>query len=209
MSDNTKNTIRTFVAVELDDSVKAHISAAIDTLRREQVNNLRLVRPEGVHLTLKFLGDIDADRVPAVAEAMSQVAARHTPFGLTLGATGVFPNANRARVLWIGVDGDLKPLRLLQTGVEEALTEIGFPAERQPFNPHLTIGRMHHRASRDDRRRAIDALSAVRLPANQAISVRSISLMKSTLQPSGAVYQRIRQSPLPWKGSLRSHLYTQ
>ncbi len=191
MSAKESDIIRTFVAVELSDEVKAHIAAAIDRLRREQVNNLRLVRPEGVHLTLKFLGDIDADRVPAVAEAMSQVAVRHTPFGLTLGAPGVFPNANRARVLWIGVDGDLEPLRLLQAGAEDALTAIGFPADRRGFNPHLTIGRMHHRASRPDRSRAATALSSLDLPEDQPIAVNAISLMKSTLLPDGAIYERI------------------
>ena len=191
MSGDTTCTIRAFVAVELSDQVKTHIAAAIEQLRSKQINNLRLVRFEGVHLTLKFLGDIDADRVPAVAEAMSQVAARHTPFGLTLGATGVFPNANRARVLWVGVDGDLKPLRLLQAGIEDALTAIGFSPERRGFNPHLTIGRMHHRASRSDRSRAATALSSLDLPEDQPIAVNAISLMKSTLRPDGAIYERI------------------
>ena len=191
LSDDTKNTIRTFVAVELDDSVKANVAAAIEQLRGERIDNLRLVRPEGVHLTLKFLGDIDAARVPAVSEAMSQVAERHTPFGLTLGAPGVFPNANRARVLWIGVDGDLEPLRLLQAGIDDALTAIGFPPEQRGFNPHLTIGRMHHRASRSDRSRAATALSSLHLPEDQPIAVDAISLMKSTLRPDGAIYERI------------------
>ena len=196
MTSSENKTIRTFVAVELSDEIKAHIAAAINRLRGEQVNNLRLVRPEGVHLTLKFLGDIDADRVPAVAEAMSQVAGRHTPFGLTLGATGVFPNANRARVLWIGVEGGLEPLRLLQAGAEDALTAIGFSPEKRGFNPHLTIGRMHHRASRSDRSRAATALSSLDLPEDQPIEVNAISLMKSTLLPDGAIYERIAYAHL-------------
>jgi len=198
LSTRERDTIRTFVAIELDDNTKAHIAAAIETLRQKRIDNLRLVRPEGVHLTLKFLGDIEDSQVPLVADAMKHAASQQTSFSLTLGAPGVFPNTKRARVLWIGLDGELKALKFLQAEVEKALTSVGFAAERQPFNPHLTIGRMHHRASRFDRQRAIDALFAVGLPANQTISVESISLMKSTLQPSGAVYQRIRQSPLPW-----------
>ena len=196
MSGDTKNTIRAFVAVELSDEVKAHIAAAIEQLRSEQINNLRLVRPEGVHLTLKFLGDIEVSQVPQVAGAMQQVASRHTPFSLTLGAPGVFPNTNRARVLWVGVDGDLRALKSLQAEVEEALTSVGFATERQPFNPHLTIGRMHHRASRSDRQRATDALAAIPLPANQTVAVNNISLMKSTLRPGGAIYQRISEAML-------------
>jgi len=198
LSTRERDTIRTFVAIELDDDTKAHIAAAIETLRQEKIDNLRLVRSEGVHLTLKFLGDIGVSQVSQVADAMKQATSQQTSFRLTLGAPGVFPSTKRARVLWIGLDGDLKALRHLQAEVEEALTSVGFAAERQPFNPHLTIGRMHHRASRFDRQRAIDALFAIRLPANQTISVKSVSLMKSILQPSGAVYQRIRQSSLPW-----------
>ena len=198
MTAKETDTIRTFVAVELSDSIKAHIAAGIAQLRQEQIDNMRLVRPEGVHLTLKFLGDIDANRVPTVADAMTQAAARHAPFSLALGQPGVFPNTNRARVLWIGVEGDLQLLRLLQSDIEEALIAAGFPPEKQRFNPHLTIGRMHHRASREDRRRATDALAALTLPEDRTIAVKAISLMKSTLFPGGAIYDQIVHTELSY-----------
>ena len=198
MTAKETDTIRTFVAVELSDSIKAHIAADIAQLRQEQIDNMRLVRPEGVHLTLKFLGDIDASRASTVADAMTQSAARHAPFNLALGQPGVFPNTNRARVLWIGVEGDLQPLRLLQSDIEEALIAAGFPPEKQRFNPHLTIGRMHHRASREDRRRATDALAALTLPEDRTIAVNAISLMKSTLLPGGAIYDQIVHTELSY-----------
>ncbi len=200
MSMRERDTIRTFVAIELDDDTKAHIAAAIETLRQKRIDNLRLVRPEGVHLTLKFLGDIKVSQVSKVADAMRHAASRQTSFSLNLGAPGVFPNTSRARVLWIGLDGEIEALKFLQAGVEEALTSVGFAAERQPFNPHLTIGRMHRRASRLDRQRATDALAEIRLPANQTVAVNSISLMKSTLLPDGAIYERIARSPLKFNG---------
>ena len=80
--------------------------------------------------------------------------------------------------------------------MDEALTEIGFPAERHSFNPHLTIGRIHHRAPGTDRHRAADALTALPPPADQAIAVNAISLMKSTLRPDGTVHERIAYKPL-------------
>ena len=196
MSAPERDKIRTFVAIELDDDTKAHIAAAIETLSQTRIDNLRLVRPEGVHLTLKFLGDIEVSQVPQVAGAMRQAASRHTPFSLTLGAPGVFPNTNRARVLWIGVDGDLKALKSLQAEVEEVLTSVGFAAERQPFNPHLTIGRMHYRASRSDRQSATGTLAETPLPKDQLIAVNAISLMKSALLPDGAIYERIAYANL-------------
>ncbi|MCY3542591.1 MAG: RNA 2',3'-cyclic phosphodiesterase [Chloroflexi bacterium] len=202
------DTLRVFVAIELPDDVKRVVADAIDSLRRARIDNLRLVRPEGVHLTLKFLGDIGVDRVPVVKDAMAQAVAAfsserrsdstpNAPFCLTLGTTGVFPNANRARVLWVGVDGDIPALRSLQVQVEDALIAAGFSAtQQQRFNPHLTVGRMHHRASRADRQFATDALSALQLPTTRIIAVNGISLMRSTLLPGGAKYDRIAHADL-------------
>ncbi len=183
--------IRAFVAIEIDGSVKRHIAAAIDALRQQRIDGLKLVRPDGVHLTLKFLGNISASKVSQIADAMASVAAQHTPFDLTLGAPGAFPSSARARALWIGVKGDLRPLLELQRSMDEALEAFGFAADKQPFMPHLTIGRMRHRASRANRQHATDALAAHPLPASQTIAVASISLMKSTMQPGGALHERI------------------
>ena len=116
--------IRAFVAIEIDGSVKRHIAAAIDALRQQRIDGLKLVRPDGVHLTLKFLGNISASKVSQIADAMASVAAQHTPFDLTLGAPGAFPSSVRARVLWIGVKGDLRPLLELQRSMDEALEAL-------------------------------------------------------------------------------------
>ena len=131
MSTRERDTIRTFVAIELDDDTKAHIASAIETLRQKHIDNLRPVRSEGVHLTLKFLGDIEVSQVTQVADAMKHAASQQTRFSLTLGTPGVFPSTNRARVLWIGLDGEIKALKFLQAEVETALISVGFAAERQ------------------------------------------------------------------------------
>lgn len=91
--------MRAFVAIELSDDAKRALTALIQSLRERRIDGLRLVRPEGMHLTLKFLGDIDASRVPRIAESLAAASARHTPFRLTLAAVGFFPNADRARVV--------------------------------------------------------------------------------------------------------------
>lgn len=188
--------MRAFVAIELSDTAKRALTALIQSLRNRRIDGLRLVRIEGIHLTLKFLGDIDASRVPRIAEALAAVSARHAPFRLALADPGFFPNADRARVLWIGVGGDLRPLRDLQRDVDETLATLGFAAEKRPFNPHLTIARMRDSAARADRRRAADALAAYPLPDCIAISANAVSLMQSELRPGGAVYTRIAHAPL-------------
>lgn len=149
------------------------------------------MRPEGIHLTLKFLGDVDASRVPRIAAALADASARHAPFRFTLTAPGFFPNADRARVLWVGVGGDMRPLIDLQRDVDQTLAALGFAAEKRPFNPHLTIARMRDSAARADRRRAADALAAYPLPPGIAVSANAVSLMQSELRPGGAVYTRI------------------
>lgn len=188
--------MRAFVAIEISDDAKRALTALIQSLRGGRTDGLRLVRPEGIHLTLKFLGDIDASRVPRIADALAVVSARHTPFRLTLAEPGFFPNADRARVLWIGVGGDLSPLRHLQRDVDETLATLGFAAEKRPFNPHLTIARMRDSAACADRRRSADAIAAYPLPHGIVISANAVSLMQSELRPGGAVYTRIAHAPL-------------
>lgn len=188
--------MRAFVAIELSDEAKRALTALIQSLRGRRIDGRRLVRPEGMHLTLKFLGDIDASRVPRISDALAAASARHAPFRLTLAEPGLFPNADRARVLWIGVGGELRPLLDLQRDVDETLATLGFAAEKRPFNPHLTIARMRDSAARADRRRAADAIAAYPLPAGIDISANSVSLMQSELRPGGAVYTRIAHAPL-------------
>lgn len=188
--------MRVFVAIELSDDAKRALAALIQSLRSRRIDGLRLVRPEGIHLTLKFLGNIDASRVPRIAAALAAASARHTPFRLTLTAPGFFPNADRARVLWIGVGGELRPLIDLQRDVDQTLAALGFAAEKRPFNPHLTIARMRDNAARADRRRAADALAAYPLPPGIAVNANAVSLMQSELRPGGAVYTRVAHAPL-------------
>lgn len=196
--------MRAFVAIELSDAAKRALTALIQSLRDRRIDGLRLVRPEGMHLTLKFLGDIDASRVPRIADALVTASARHAPFRLTLADPGFFPNADRARVLWIGVGGELRPLLDLQRDVDETLATLGFAAEKRPFNPHLTIARMRDSASRADRRCAADALAAYPLPDGIAISANAASLMQSELRPGGAVYTRIAHARLSGAPSRRA-----
>ena len=188
--------IRAFVAIEIGDHAKRALADAIAALRSERIAALCPVRPEGVHLTLKFLGNIAPERAPHIGQALADVAARHAPISLTLGDAGFFPagNASRAGVLWVGIDGDTAALRELQRDVDAALAALDFPPDRQPFRPHLTLARLHHGASPPDRRRAVAALA--NHPHPQAIRAHAVSLMQSDLRPGGAIYTRIAHAPL-------------
>ena len=182
--------VRVFVAVELSNAVKAEfagLAAAIDALG---VRGVRTVRPEGIHLTLKFLGDVSVELVPEIEAAMDSAAGEIAPFDLSLGDAGVFPNPRATRVLWVGVAGDLDSLGRLQQRVEGNLAELGFRPERRGFNPHITAGRVRDRVSNADRRRVTETLLSHEY-ARPLIHVESINLIRSILRPDGAVYEPI------------------
>ena len=189
-------TIRVFVAVELPPKVRSALAELIEELRDTQVPGLRLVRPEGIHLTLKFLGDIPKSQVESIVTAVSQAAQPSRAFAVELGQPGVFPNRNAPRVLWAGICGDLSPLLVLHQQVEDALAMLGFAKDRRGFNPHLTVARIRDGTSKADRQRAAEAIFLTRLQAGLRIEVNSISLMQSTLLPDGAVYKFLASMPL-------------
>ncbi len=182
--------MRVFVAVELPDEVKTEFAGLVSALDALGVRGVRTVRPNGIHLTLKFLGDVSVGLVPEIQAAMDAAASGAAPFDLSLGDAGVFPNPASARVLWVGVEGDIKRLNRLQQAVERSLSELGFRRERRRFNPHITAGRIRDGVSRSDRRRVTDTLFSheyVRPP----IRVESVSLIRSILRPDGAIYEPV------------------
>ena len=189
-------TIRVFLAVELPPDVKDALANVVEQLRQADIENLRLVRAEGIHLTLKFLGNISRKQVDSIVTAVSQSTQEHRPFSLCLGATGIFPNRIAPRVLWIGVDGDLESLVCLQKQVDDALYETGFPKEKRSFNPHLTLARIRDGASKADRLKAAQTLFSATVEGGTGIDVSHISLIRSRLLADGAVYDTLASIPL-------------
>ncbi len=183
--------LRAFIAVELPPAAREAIEGVTREMRSRAGDGVRWVRPEGVHLTLKFLGDIAADSVPSISQALDRCAAPAAPFDLFLEGVGAFPNARRPRVVWIGLDGGLEPLLNLQQSIEGELEALGFARERRAFTPHLTLGRVRDRVSPAQSRALSEALGGVRVEPDVKLPVGEVSLIKSDLQPSGAVYTRL------------------
>ena len=189
-------TMRAFIAVELPDQVVDDLRRAATHIRGAGIRNLRTVRPEGIHLTLKFLGDIEISQIEPVIVAMKKAAQVVQSFKLHLGETGAFPNFQSPRVLWAGVDGEMESLRTLQQSIEKAVEGLGVEAERREYNPHLTLGRIRGGASEEEGQKVAQTLLDTNLDESLSIPVDSISLMWSTLTPTGAVYERLGSAPL-------------
>ncbi len=175
-------TIRAFIAIDLPAEVKQALGDVAAALAAGVPRGaVRWVRPEQIHLTLRFLGDTPIDRLPALAAALDDVAGRHSPFALRLTTTGCFPNAHRPRVVWVGLGGEAAALAALVADLNAALGALGLPPEDKPFRAHLTLGRVK------DGRGAQDMPLAVDVPA-LPIPVAALHLIQSDLRPDGPVY---------------------
>jgi 2'-5' RNA ligase len=193
-----KTGIRSFVAVELSDEVRQALAAVQRDLKvQAPPGAVRWTRPDSIHLTLQFLGDILPDQVEAVAGALRAACAGRAPFAFELAGAGVFPNLNRPRVVWVGVVEPSGALSALQQRVVQALAPLGFVPEERGFSPHLTIGR----AARDAGSRDLAALGALVARAGIGslgrVAVNAVNLMKSDLKPDGAVYTPLAVILLP------------
>ena len=199
----TDSRVRVFVAVELPDPVKAEMGKLIAAVDALELRGVRTVRAEGLHLTLRFLGDVDSDVVPSIISAMETAAAESAPFELTLAGTGAFPNTATPRTLWVGMKGDLDQLVTLQRGVQSALETAGFGRSGERFSPHVTIARVRDRVSSTHRRRAAAVLNEA-IPSPIKVRVDSITLMRSTPQPGGSIYNQLHTAPLGARGTIAS-----
>ncbi|MBW2051528.1 MAG: RNA 2',3'-cyclic phosphodiesterase [Deltaproteobacteria bacterium] len=183
--------IRAFFAIELSDDLRNEIRRLQDDLKKTGAD-VKWVRPQSVHLTLKFLGQTAEDIIEPLGKAVSGAVAPYPALTLKLGRTGVFPHRRRPRVTWVGLDGDLVELAFLQRAVEEQAAGFGFAAEKRSFSPHLTLGRIRSGKNKDALLTALDRLE----PEPLVLVAREIILYKSDLKPSGAVYTPLKRLPL-------------
>ncbi len=195
--------IRAFIAVAISPAAKSALEKVIQGLVAQVPGGVRWVDPAAMHLTLTFLGNVEPGLVDDITGAMGQSAAAVSPFRVHLSDLGMFPNERRPRVIWAGLQGGLDALGALQERVEEAMSGLGFPRERRPFTPHLTLGRVREPGSNRLGRRIGDAVSATSLEPAAPWLVESMHLIRSTLAPGGATYSTLSSAPLGSGGGPR------
>lgn len=181
---------RCFFAVDIGEDLRREISAATRRFARAG-GDVRWSRPEGVHGTLKFLGDVEPAKIEPVVAVAGAVAARGKPFSLRACGIGGFPTMARPRVLWVGLEAP--ELALLATDLDAALAGCGFAAEEKPFRAHLTIGRVRSRRGWPTLR---EALAEWQGHDFGTALVDDIVLYRSHLQPGGSVYEELARLPL-------------
>jgi len=187
-----QKTIRTFLGIDLPLTVKKALG---DTQVRFKALKLHAswVKPENIHLTLKFLGDVSPQQISLVKEELLQALEPVFPFQASLGPTGVFPNINRPRTLWVGLEDPEGRLSDLHQRVEETLQNLGFPGEKRPFSPHLTLARIKSPKNKGLLR---DSLESLPKPPLLKFDISSVKLYKSELTPKGSIYTVLEELKL-------------
>jgi 2'-5' RNA ligase len=183
--------VRLFYALELDDALRAALDHALAPLRAVQPD-LAWVHADKLHLTMKFVGDVEERDVGRLTAAADTVASRHRPFEMTLGGVGAFPNFRRARVVWVGVESDPR-LELLHHDLEVACADAGLEVEGRPFRPHITVARVRTPLPID--RARLFARAARRVAYAASEPVRALSLLE-TMASGGSQYRRVHAASL-------------
>ncbi len=183
--------IRLFVAIELPGDVKQEIGRFQSRLRQSGLENLKWVAPEGLHITLKFLGNTSSGLVSDIEKSLEGASERFAPIDIGIKGLGAFPGLSRARVLWVGLTGELGRLQLLAEEVEGSLVSLGFIREKRRFTPHLTIARVRPEVTPAELGAISDAVSHDSFNLGYPLKVGSLSLMQSQLYPDGARYTRL------------------
>lgn len=183
--------IRSFIAIELPQNVKHGLARLISELEGTKHPYVKWVNPEGVHLTLKFLGNIPFKQVDEISKAIQEAAQEIPPFHLEVSGLGAFPNPKQPRVLWVGIKGEIDNLLSLQQNIDSTLASLGFAAEKRPFTPHLTLARLREGASPAERKSFASSVMSTSFESSYPLDVETISLIKSQLTPEGAIYTRL------------------
>jgi len=190
-------TVRAFVAVKLGAEMQEALRRIQADLQRQVARETcRWVRPEDIHLTLKFLGDVPQTDVPEIVEVIRAICAQHQPFDLALAQVGCFPNHRQPRVVWAGVGGDVALLAALQKEIEEALSDLGYEPEERGFSPHLTLARTARNASPAQVAALGQQLQRARHREDAIAHVDKVYLMRSDLHPSGPIYTALAMAEL-------------
>lgn len=183
--------IRTFIAIDVPDAVKEMIYRAQENLRRLSGNQISWTRSQGIHLTLKFLGDVSEDEISGIANRIESAVLDFSSFQIHTTCPGGFPVLQKPRVLWLGIDGG-DELIGIQKAIDKSISKLGIEREKRKFNPHLTVGRVKFMAPNSE--------LPVRFSSCEfnlvTWTAEEINLMASDLKPAGAVYTVLETIPL-------------
>ena len=187
--------MRAFIAIELSPDLRKRLASLEEQLKSSGAD-VKWVKPDNIHLTLKFLGEIDDKAIEKITKIMKDIAVNEKPFYIRLASPGAFPNKNFPRVIWIGIDkGDSETKKIAKI-LEEEITKVGIPQENRPFSSHITLGRVKSGLNREKLVKNLGVLANNAPEDSPEFLVTKITLFKSTLTPSGPIYEALKEAHL-------------
>lgn len=187
--------MRTFIAIELPKAIRDSLAQLEERLKKSGAQ-VKWVEPQNIHLTLKFLGEVDQQKLEKIAEAMKITAADKKTFYLRVCSIGAFPKINFPRIIWVGIDKGDNETKEIAEELEGKLAKLGIPEEDRPFSSHITIGRTKSTLNRDGLIRELAAAEDILKTEDLEFKVQGITLFQSTLTPKGPVYTPLKTADL-------------
>lgn len=184
--------IRTFIAINMTNEIKESLGKIQTELKKAEAD-VKWVTPEGMHLTLKFLGNVLIGQLESIYQMVLEATSNFNQFQLSLSSVGVFPNVSSPKVVWVGVTQGKEECIQLAERIDNNLNRLGFPVETRGFTPHLTLGRVKSLRSRNELSKLIAELKT---KSFGQMSVSKVEVMGSQLTPKGAIYTTLRELEL-------------
>lgn len=186
--------IRCFIAIEIPEEIQAALHKVISQAQLNRESGFRPVRPESIHLTLKFLGDVPKDRILAISSGIKKVCAEITPLTIQVRGLGVFPTWDRPRTVWAGLQYPSELTDIFRK-IDEVTSHAGFPGETRGFSPHLTLARASERGDPQTIKQRVRGLQSLPESLFGEVTVNQVTFFKSLLQQGGSVYEVISTYP--------------
>jgi len=192
--------VRSFIAIELPQDVKKELYRIEHIMKQGGHTGIKWVNPEGIHITLKFLGNISTTQITAVNEAIKETTQGFPPFRLEIAGVGAFPDLRQPHVLWVAINGEVDRLSELQQKLGSLLVSCNIPKEARTFVPHLTLARIKDSVLPEERRNIGAFIKPLRINARISFDVQTVSLMRSQLTSKGAIYSCLFMANLNPRG---------
>ena len=182
--------IRTFIAIELNSAIKDELAQLQENLK-DSAADVKWVKPQNIHLTLKFLGYVEEEKIHKISSLLDYIASSYNSLEFSLFKVGCFPKIEYPKVVWVGIDKGCAVIEEIAKKLEEELQSLGFAKEKRSFSAHLTLGRVR---SGKNRNTLVEKIKALEFNSSAQSLLHELVLFKSSLTPQGSIYTKLHTS---------------
>lgn len=187
--------MRLFIAIDLPETIKLTLEKLISKLNESEAD-VKWVETKNIHLTLKFLGEVDEEKVEKIKQIVSSVSSKNSDYTIKISSLGAFPRVSFPRVIWVGLESGEKETKVIFKELEEKIQKLGIPKEKRAFSAHITIGRVRTPKNKEKLVKSLEDNIAALEDKNLEFKATKITLFQSQLSPKGPTYIPLIEAPL-------------